>query len=241
MEWRESGVVIALRKYGDSSYILEALTRDRGRVAGMLRGGARTAAALQPGTQADLTWRARLEEHLGAFRAEPRRSRLAAAMADRRALGLLTSFCALTQTFLPERQPCPEIYDGALTVLDHLDAPGADAAYARWEVLLLAELGFALDLTRCAATGAHSDLAYVSPKSGRAVSAQAGGPWAEKLLPLPRFLIDDAAPCDDVAVLQALRMTEFFLTRWVCPAFERPAPPDARLRLRRLYETAISC
>ncbi len=153
-------------------------------------------------------------------------------MEDRLGLAAFNAMSALLVTFLPEREPNPEIYEATLALADAMAAGETSwlADYARWEVVFLSALGFGLDFTACASTGTAEDLIYVSPRSGRAVSRKAGAPWDEKLLPLPRFLME-AGDADPGAVREALRMTGFFLEHWACPAFERKAPPEARTRL----------
>ena len=239
MDWRDEGILLAVRPHGESSAIIETLTREHGRHAGLVRGGkgARLAPALQPGTQLALEWRARLAEHLGHFRIEPVRSRAAAIMADRAALAALNAIGALLVTLLPEREPNEPVYHGTVALADALAEAAWDwpARYARWELDLLTALGFGLDLASCGATGATEDLAYVSPRSGRAVSHEAGGAWADKLLPLPGFLIGPGAPTIG-AVREALRLTGFFLEHRACPALGRDALPEARGRLVRLLE-----
>jgi len=252
MDWRDEGILLATRPHGETSAILEVLTREHGRHAGLVQGGqsARQAPSLQPGSQLLLDWRARLAEHLGQFRIEPLRSRAAPIMEDRTALAGLGAIGALLVAFLPEREPNPEIYQLTVALADaladrHWDWP---VRYARWEVALLAALGFGLDLTRCGATGTTEDLAYVSPRTGRAVNRTAGGAWADRLLPLPEFLIGHAGPTIAPttaptiaptigAVREALRMTGFFLEHWACPALERQALPEARARLLHRFES----
>ncbi|HUF86430.1 MAG TPA: DNA repair protein RecO [Thermohalobaculum sp.] len=238
MDWREEAILLAVRPHGESGAIVEVLTRGHGRHAGLVYGGqgTRLASVLQPGAQLEVAWRARLAEHLGHFRVEPLRSR-AGIMGDRAALAGLNAVGALAVAFLPEREPNPALYDETLALADALAARAWDwpAAYARWEVSLLAALGFGLDLARCAATGATEDLVFVSPRSGRAVSRRAGSAWADRLLPLPGFLVGHGTP-GIAAVREALRTTGHFLEHWACPAFERPAPPEARARLVRLLE-----
>lgn len=239
MDWREEAILLAVRPHGESGAIIEVLTRGHGRHAGLVYGGQGTklSPVLQPGAQLEVEWRARLSEHLGHFRVEPVRARAAAIMGDRTALAGLNAVGALSIAFLPEREPNPALYDETLALADALAARARDwpAAYARWEVSLLAALGFGLDLGRCAATGATEDLVFVSPRSGRAVSRSAGGAWARRMLPLPGFLVGRGEP-DIAAVREALRTTGHFLEHWACPAFERPAPPEARARLVRLLD-----
>jgi DNA repair protein RecO (recombination protein O) len=239
MDWHDEGILLAVRPHGESSVIIEALTRAHGRHAGLVYGGqgTRLAPVLQPGAQLALEWRARLAEHLGHYRVEPLRSRAAAIMGDRAALAALNAIGALAIAFLPEREPDPALYDETLALADALAARAWNwpALYARWELSLLAALGFGLDLARCAATGERDDLAFVSPRSGRAVSRGAGAVWSDRMLPLPEFLLGRGAP-DIAAVRAALRTTGHFLETRACPAFEREALPEARARLVRLLE-----
>ena len=113
MNWRDEGILLAVRPHGESSVIVETLTRDHGRHSGLVQAGksAKLAPVLQPGTQLALEWRARLAEHLGHFRIEPVRSRAAAIMSDRAALGALNAIGALLVALLPEREPNPQVYD----------------------------------------------------------------------------------------------------------------------------------
>ncbi len=241
MEWRDEGILLAVRPHGETSTIIECLTREHGRHAGLVQGGqgSTLAPALQPGAQLMLDWRARLSEHLGHYRVELLRSRAASIMSDRIRLAAMNAITALLVTLLPEREPNPEIFGTTLGLADALAAaePSWPARYARWEVSLLAALGFGLDLRRCAATGGTEELIYVSPRSGRAVSRIAGGAWADRMLPLPAFLIGATEPTAG-AVREALRMTGFFLEHRACPAFEVDALPEARARLLRLLEPA---
>ncbi len=234
MDWRGEGMLLTARAHGETSAIIEVLTRDHGRHAGLVQGGAssKLTPVLQPGAQLSLEWRARLAEHLGQFRVDLIRSRAAAIMEDRTALSAFNAMGAMLVALLPEREPNPETYDTTLTLADAMATGETDwlADYARWEVVFLSALGFGLDFTACASSGVTEGLIYVSPRSGRAVSRDAGAPWAEKLLPLPGFLTGGgSAKPDDVR--DALRMTGFFLEHWACPAFERKGLPEARARL----------
>ncbi|WGW04934.1 DNA repair protein RecO [Tropicibacter oceani] len=227
MEWRDTGILLSSRKHGESSLILEVFTPRHGRHMGVLKGGTsrKMAPHLQPGAQLDLTWKARLQDHMGAFTAEPERSRAAQAMGSRIALAGLNATLALLSFCLPEREPHPPLYQRSEALLDLLDQQALwPLAYLRWELALLEDLGFGLDLTRCAATGSTDDLAYVSPKSGRAVSRAGAGAWADRLLPLPPVLRGqgDAA---DAEILTALGTTGFFLEHRLAPQLgERPLP-----------------
>ena len=224
MEWRDEAVIIGLKRHGETSVILEAMTRGHGRHLGMVRGGRsrRQAPVMQPGNSVDLIWRARLDEHLGVYAVEA---------TTLRAARLIDSAAAL-YALLSERDPHEALYEALLIILDHLaDALTVGALLARFERALLAELGFGLDLDACAATGATQDLVWVSPKSGRAVSRAAGAPYAERLLPLPGFLRDgDGGSPQAGDIAAALRLTGYFLERHVI-APRGLAMPDARAGL----------
>jgi DNA repair protein RecO (recombination protein O) len=234
MDWRDEGLLLSVRRHGESSAIIEVLTAGHGRHAGLVHGGGgrKLSAVLQPGTQLSLAWRARLEDHLGTYRVEPVQGRAAGIMACPARLAALNALAALCLATLPEREPLGQLYDATVGLADSLAgaAPDWPARYARWELTLLAELGFGLDLARCAATGTRDQLIYVSPRTGRAVSRQAGGPWADRLLPLPAFLAG-GAPATMGAVREALRLTGHFLEAWVRPALGAEALPEARGRL----------
>lgn len=231
MDWRDEGILLSMRPHGESAAIIEVLTAAHGRHVGVVRGGAsrKMAATLQPGTGLALEWRARLDDHIGSFTVEPARSR-AHLLADRLALAGLLSTCALLRTALPEREAHPALWAVTLTLLDGLGVEGWTSAYLRWELRLLEELGFGLDLSACAVTGATEGLAYVSPKTGRAVTAAGAGDWAERLLPLPPGLTGDAALPPE-AVVTGLKLTGFFLDRGLRPILHDRTLPEARARL----------
>jgi DNA repair protein RecO (recombination protein O) len=231
MDWSDEGIVIAARRHGESAAIVTLLTRAHGRHAGLVRGGTGRAARglYQPGNTVAAHWRARLAEHLGSFTCEPLRAHAAGLLDRAVALAALSSACALAESVLPEREPHPSVYEATLALLEALAGEHFAEAYVRWELALLAELGFGLDLARCAATGANDGLAFVSPRTGRAVSAAAGEPYREQLLALPAFLVTDAAaPVLDV--LAGLNLTGHFFERCVF-APEGRAMPQARARL----------
>lgn len=218
MEWRDDALVIGARRHGETSVILELMTRAHGRHLGLVRGGRsrRLRPVLQPGNLVAAEWRARLEDHLGALTIEPLAARAAHFLDRGAALNGVASLCALLR-LLPERDPHEELFEMADAVAARLgDVREFDVAalmMARFELALLGALGFGLDLHACALTGARDELVYVSPKSGRAVSRAAGAPWRDRLLPYPDFLrheSDAAAPGDLVA---AFRLTGYFLTR----------------------------
>lgn len=190
MQWTEEGIVLGARRHGEANAILELMTRGHGRHLGLVRGGAgsRLRPVLQPGNVVTATWRARLDEHLGHYAVEGVRLRAGDFLPVPHAL-YGVSYLAELVRLLPERDPHPAVHDALEAVLDRVGDPAiAGALVLRFELQMLAELGFGLDLTRCAATGETTDLVYVSPKSGRAVSRAAGEAWHDRLLPLPAFL-----------------------------------------------------
>lgn len=237
MDWQDTGCVLIARRHGENSAIVEVFTEAHGRHAGVVRGASsrRVAPTLQPGTQVAVTWRARLEDHLGSFAIEPIRSRAAAVMGGRLELAGLNAVTALLGFALPEREAHARLYAHTVTLLDLIGESEAwPLAYLHWEMALLDELGFGLDLSRCAVTGARDGLVFVSPKSGRAVSEQGAGEWKDRLLPLPRCLL--AAENRDLSeIASGLRTTGYFLKSWLAPALgERPLP-SARQRFVDLY------
>lgn len=231
MEWSDKGIILSARKHGEGSLIVQLLTESHGRHAGLVRGGTgkRGRGVYLPGNIVTATWRARLADHLGNLACELSESRAAALLGDPVKLAALSSLCAVAEAALPEREAHPAIYRGFLIVLDALDRGDWHAAYVRWELGVLAELGYGLDLSQCAATGRNDTLAYVSPKSGRAVSLSAGEPYRDRLLPLPTFLIGGlTATAADVRA--GLDLTGYFLeTRLFAP--EGRTIPAARYRL----------
>ncbi|MBD8553104.1 DNA repair protein RecO [Rhizobium sp. CFBP 8762] len=218
MQWQDQAIILGVKRQGETSVIAEIMTRARGRHLGLVRGGrSRTMQpVLQPGNEVDVTWRARLDEHLGAFQIEPVQLRAARLMETATAVFGVQAMGALLR-LLPERDPHPHLYDALNVILDNLHDP-ADAGelFVRFELAVLNDLGFGLDLLQCAATGVRSDLVYVSPKSGRAVSREAGEPWADKMLTLPGFLTAGAAKAANPESLSdAFKLTGYFLTRHV--------------------------
>jgi len=190
MEWTDDGIVLGVRRHGESSVIVELLTRGHGRHLGLVRGGAgkRMRPVLQPGNGVTAVWRARLDEHLGYYMIEGTRLRAASLLASPHAVYGVTHLAAVAR-LLPERDPHENIYEMLDRTLDDFEDAGEAAVHLiRFELAMLAELGFGLDLEACAATGATADLIYVSPKSGRAVSRTAGAPFSDRLLRLPAFL-----------------------------------------------------
>ncbi|WP_116654350.1 DNA repair protein RecO [Pelagibacterium sediminicola] len=228
MEWSAEGLIIGVRKHGETSLILETMIPGRGRWMGLVRGGRspKQAAFLQPGNSALLTWRARLEDHLGMFTAEATRLRAAEMLSDRKRL-YLGQLLADHLRLLPERDPHDVLLEGVVSLLDTPCSPAElGAELARFELYLLEELGFGLDLQSCAATGALDDLTYVSPRTGRAVSAQAAEPYRDRLLRLPAFLRSETEPGQG-DIDAAFRLTSHFLDRHVWAA-RGIAPPATR-------------
>ncbi len=237
VDWRDQGAILSVRAHGESAAIIEVFTESHGRHAGVVRGGAsrKMAPLLQPGGQVDVAWRARLDEHIGTFTVEPLRSR-AHLMGDRLALAGLNSVCALLLFALPEREPHPPLYAATIALLDGMGAqPDWVLDYLRWELGLLEELGYGLDLSSCAVTGARDGLAYVSPKSGRAVSRDGAGDWADRLLPLPPCLLGQGA-ADPGDLAQGLAVTGHFLTNKLATDIGSRPLPEAR---RRFVEAVV--
>jgi DNA repair protein RecO (recombination protein O) len=236
MEWSDRGIVLSARRHGESSAILSALTETHGRHLGLVRGGAgkRHAGAIEPGNEVAVRWRARLEEHLGGFTCEAIRHHAAGILDDPLRLAGLSAACAVADSALPEREPHRAVYESLRTLLQALSALPTQSwagTYARFELGLLKDLGFGLDLARCAATGRNDTLAYVSPRSGRAVSRAAAEPYRDRLLPLPAFLLEDeGAAASRGEILEALRLTGYFLDAHVFAPHGRTLPA-ARARL----------
>lgn len=231
MDWREEGVLLAVRKHGETSAIIDVFTEGHGRHAGVVRGGTsrKIAPVLQPGAQLDVTWRARLEDHLGTFSVEPVRSR-ADLMSARDTLAAMNAVTSLLAFVLPEREAHPTLYQRSLAMLDMIgDGPFWTLAYLRWELALLDDLGFGLDLGRCAVTDRSDNLVFVSPKSGRAVSRAGAGEWVDRMLPLSPALIGegDGSPSE---VLDGLKVTGHFLAQNFASSIGDKPLPAARQR-----------
>ncbi len=257
-------MILAIRRHGETSAIVRAFARDHGVVAGVVRGAySKTQRGImQLGNVVAASWSARLPEQMGSFKFEPQQSYAALVMQREEKLAMLTSACALLEQSLPERHPYPVLYDALLAFLGLLSEEDRHIAlwqaYIRFELLMLAESGYGLDLTRCAATGQTDDLLYVSPKSGRAVSREAGEPYKDKLLKLPTFLchpgegrdprqstgknhgMDASLRWHDEQIADGLLLTSYFLEHWLLEPNGKKLPP-ARSRLQQiLYKTAES-
>jgi DNA repair protein RecO (recombination protein O) len=243
MQWTDDGIVLGAKRHGETSVILELMTLERGRHLGLVRGGAgtRLRGALQPGNLLRATWRARLDEHLGYYAVEGLNLRAAGLLGAAHAVHGVTHLAELCR-LLAEREPHGRVFAALQAILDGIDDPLIAATLiARFELALLAELGFGLDLSCCAATGTTADLAYVSPRSGRAVSRAAGHDYRDKLLRLPDFLQSDAGMPGAADLSDAFALTGFFLDRHAF-APRGMALPAARARfltavMRALPET----
>jgi len=229
MDWSDEGIILTVRRHGESAALVSAFTPSHGRHAGLVRGafGPRLRGLLQPGQLLRLAWRARLAEHLGYFTVESAEHALPLLLSRPGPLAALLSACALVESGFPERAPQPGFFEGLVALFQALDGQDWAARYACWERDLLAALGFGLDLGACAVTGRPGGLAYVSPRTGRAVSYAAAEPWRTRLLPLPAFLLSTGAAGKE-DVLGALALTGHFLERHLV------APPGARLPPARL-------
>lgn len=232
MNWQGEAIILGVRKHGETSAIIDVFSFDRGRHSGLVRGGIsrKLRPVLQPGNTVLLEWRARMEDHLGYFTVEPVDMRAAQLLDDPLSLCGLNAACAIAREVLPERQPLPHLYQAFGVLLDNLHDPQIwPAIFVRLELGLLEALGYGLDLKTCAASGRNDQLAYVSPKTGRAVSEAAGEPYKDRLFKLPTFILGEPviSPGD---IHEGLRMTGYFLETRVLHDFNRPLP-EARARM----------
>ena len=237
LDWTDEAIVLTARPHGESGAVVSLLTERHGRHAGFVRGGQgrQLRPVLQPGNAVSATWSARLSEHMGNFSLEPTVAHAARYLDDRLRLAALASAAAVCDGALPDREPHPACYHGVLALIEALAGTHWAEAYVQWEVMLLKELGYGLDLESCAAGGSNDQLAYVSPRTGRAVSLSAGEPYAERLLPLPGFLIGCGGeePAD---IAMGLRLTGHFLARYVF----YPQNSDLPAARKRLTESLAS-
>jgi len=240
VEWTAPAIVLDARPYGEGGAVATVLTAEHGRHRGLAKGGSARGqtAVWQPGNLIECRWVARLSDQLGAFNAELVHPGAALAMEDAAALAILASACAVAEGALPEREAHPRVFDGLLRLILRLgEGEGAFADYVAWETVLLAEIGYGMDLSACAVTGGTDDLAFVSPRTGRAVSRDAAGVWAERLLPLPAFLRGPAASGPE-EWRDGLRLTGHFLERDAFGLQHRPLP-QARILLADRLSSVI--
>ncbi len=233
MEWSDQGIVLSSRKHGETSAILTLMTPTHGVHAGLVRGGAgkRKRGDLQPGNRVLANWRGRLAEHLGTYTCEVMQAHAATLLDTPDALACLSSALALTESALPERELHPSIFEGLSVLLGSLEGQDWPSVYVKWELGLLGDLGFGLDFSCCAATGVSDNLIYVSPKSGRAVSAEAGKPYKDAMLILPPFLLKQGIAGTADEIVDGLGLTGFFLERHVFGHLHAKNLPAARHRL----------
>lgn len=240
MDFIDEGVVLSARAHGENHAVAEIFTAGHGKWAGLVHGGQgrRMRPILQPGNSVRAEWKGRLESSLGHFSLELSHARAGELMQDRLSLAALTAACAVADAALPEREAHGRAYHAMAVLLDALGEPAVwPALMARWELGLLAELGFGLTLDRCAATGARDNLIYVSPRSACAVSAEAGAPYKDKLLPLPAFLRGASSEATREEAVDALRTTGYFIETRILHLANRGLP-DARAHLPDLIENA---
>jgi DNA repair protein RecO (recombination protein O) len=235
MEWSDRGIVLAARRHGERAMVVDILTQNHGRHGGLTRDSARLGGGLQSGSDVGVTWRARLADHLGNWTIDATKVRAAMLLDDPARLAGLSSACAVCLALLPEREPHPQVYAALGILLDSIVTDQHWAAlYVRFELGLLGDLGFGLDLSRCAVTHGNDDLVWVSPKTGRAVSREAGLPYADRLLALPGFLTGRAgATAETKDLLDGLHLTGHFLERHMPPqAWTRVEDARGRLTMR---------
>lgn len=241
-EWTDTALVLSARPHGESGAVVSVLTEQKGRQAGLVRGGQSRSmrGVLQPGNMVSVTWRARLEEHLGGMTAELVKAHAALIMDDQLRLAGLASVCAIVEGCLPEREPCPGVHAATATLISMIsedDHPLWLAGLVRWEVAMLEIAGYALDLTRCGVTGEKQGLIYVSPRTGVAVTRAGAGIHAPRLLALPQFLGGDedrtAQKTVEEDVLDGMELTRHFMEKKVFGLHHQPLP-QPRQRLDRL-------
>lgn len=241
MEWRDAGIVLRVRRHGEAHAVASLLTASHGRQSGLVKGGGSRSrrAQLEPGTIGVAAWQARLEDQLGSLSFEPLEATASDLLSDPDRLLALSSACAMLEATVTERMPVPDLYDATLALLAALREGAPLEVYVHWELTLLSGLGFGLDLTACAVSGGTDGLEYVSPRTGRAVSAAAAGVYRDRLLPLPEFLRPGwgEASADTAMLEQGMALTGYFLARHALlpTRSDRSALPEARsLLLSRL-------
>ncbi len=243
MDWSGEGYILSVRKHGETSAIIDVFTREKGRHLGLVRGGVgrRLRPILQPGNKVRLEWRARLSEHLGSYTVEPEALHAAAIMENRLSLAGLNAACAVARETLPEREHHPRVYAAFEVLISNFDKIDIwPALYVKWEAGLLRAMGYGLDLNSCAATGSNRELIYVSPRSGRAVSREAGEPYKDKMLALPDFMQpnslrnDPEISRDDIS--NGLRLTGYFLETRLQWGVNKTLPDERRRMVEKLQQ-----
>lgn len=246
MQWVDEGLILSVRKHGETSVILRVLTKSQGRHAGLVRGGAgkRLRGILQPGNSVRVKWSGRLEEQLGNFSVDAGQSLGANLFSHPLSLSAASSALALVDKTLPERESHPSLYDATLLLMKHLDEDFLHwgPLFVKWELGLLSELGYGLALDECAATGVTENLAYVSPKSARAVSEEAGQPYHDRLLRLPKFLATEADNSQEIKaldILEGLKLSGYFIHKNLLSHYGDEALPARErflMSLQKKYE-----
>ncbi len=237
--WQDQGIVLSVRAHGENGAVVSLLTEGQGRAAGYVRGASssKMRGTLEVGNRVDAAWSSRVADGLGTFSLELSKNYTAVLMQNSLKLGALQAACALTDAALPEREVHGGLYHGLEALFGMLEGEVWGPAYVLWEIAFLKELGFSLDLSRCAGGGDDQSLAYVSPKTGRAVSYEAGAPYRDKLLPLPGFL-KPAGGTGSAEVLAGLQMTGHFLEHWVFNHHTKGVP-EARLTFESRYSSKV--
>ena len=240
--WQDQGIVLSVRGHGEHGGVVSLLTENNGRHAGYVRGvsSSRLRGIVEPGNLVVASWTSRVADQLGSFTIEPLRALTAPLMSDPLRLAALISACSLCDACLPEREGHPGLFYGLLALLETLDGEAWGPAYVMWEIALMRELGFGLDLSHCVAGGDNATLAYVSPKSGRAVSEEKAGPYRDKLLPLPDFLKPGGSSIELDEILRGLQMTGYFLEHWVFAQHSKGIPEPRRMFQERMERELIS-
>jgi DNA repair protein RecO (recombination protein O) len=234
-QWQDQGIVLSVRRHGENGAVVALLSENYGRHAGYVRGAfsSKMRGTLEIGNRVDARWQSRVSDGLGGYVLELQHNYAARIMDDPIKLAALQSACALCDAALPEREAHVGLFYGSLALFDALESDVWGAAYVMWEVAFLRELGFSLDLTKCAG-GGEGELIYVSPKTGRAVSAEAGAPYKDKMLALPGFLAPQGGEPDAQAVQVGLEMTGYFLEHWAF-VHHSQGIPEARLRFAERF------
>ncbi len=239
--WRDQAIVLGARSHGENGAVLSVLTEHNGRHAGYVRGArsSKMRGILERGNLLSVDWNARVSDNLGSYNIEPISNLAANVLDDPLRLSALVAACRICDEALPEREGHAGLFHGMLAMLEALESEGWAIVYVMWEVALLRELGFSLDLSRCAGGGDDTDLAYVSPKTGKAVSAAEGEPYKDRLLPLPDFLNTHKDGGGDTAdILKGLKLTGYFFEHWVFAHHTRGIPED-RLRFQERFAKTV--